>query len=375
MKTLHTIQAYRGLAALLVLLHHTNFIMGKYSLNTALTECFRFGHAGVEFFFVLSGFILYRTYLSNEDNSKDVKSFLINRFIRIYPLYWTITLVLLPLWIFRPSYGEAYHSEISSIFTSLFLIPSAHAPHIIVAWSLTHEVMFYLLFVILILNRKSGLMLMALILTLTLFFNLLTADPEFPEVFYLSNYNALFVFGIFTGLAIDRIDLSKPFNEMVLISLFVIGNLIFVFSGTLENIYGMEGKFLFAYGASSVMIVAGCCSPRINSAFERFNPLMQLGAASYSIYLVHIFIIEFLCKRLNLSFLSLLKNNDFKFLILVFSGLLSGIIIHLTYEKRLSVLLKAKFLCGIKKAGRQLKSDRICFEKSVISVSKRETLN
>lgn len=375
MKTLHAIQAYRGLAALLVLLHHTNFIMGKYSLNTAFTESFRFGHAGVEFFFVLSGFILYHAYLSDDQKQKGVKPFLINRFIRIYPLYWTITIALLPLWLFRPSYGEAYHREISSIVTSLFLIPSEHAPHIIVAWSLTHEVMFYLVFIFLILNRKSGLIIITLILGATLFFNAINPKPSFPEVFYLSNYNALFIFGIFTGVAIKRMDRPNPMTEKILGSLFLIGNILFVTSGILENIFEMEGRLIFAYGAASAMIVAGCCSSRINASFSRLTPLVHLGAASYSIYLVHIFTIEFLCKRLGYSFMSPLENNDSKFMTLVFSGLLSGIIVHLSYEKKLLMFLKAKLLCRSKLPDPQTGPEQIGFEKSVITLSKQETIN
>ena len=56
-----SIQVFRGLAALLVLLFHASLIVekSKYFDQTSIETIFHFGDAGVDFFFVLSGFIIY----------------------------------------------------------------------------------------------------------------------------------------------------------------------------------------------------------------------------------------------------------------------------------------------------------------------------
>ncbi|WP_051283820.1 acyltransferase family protein [Desulforegula conservatrix] len=343
MKTLHAIQAYRGFAAVLVVLHHTNFIMSKYSLETPLSQIFHFGHAGVEFFFVLSGFILYHTYC-NGNKSRDIKSFLKNRFIRIYPLYWTVTLVLLPVWLLRPSFGEPYHRNLSGIITSLLLMPQEHPPHVIVAWSLTHEILFYLFFSLIIMNKKTGLTVSGLIFTLTVFFNIFSNTPDFPSVFLLSKYNTLFLLGILTGLLTEKIKSGIRTNQADILrySAFFAGNALFIILGLLDNTSSLEGKYTWFFGIASAMIIIGSCSNGINSFLKKRQIALFVGSASYSIYLIHIFIIEFFCKRIKSTNMSELIPNDMTLLLLALSGVLGGSFLYVMFEKRVLAWMKTK---------------------------------
>jgi exopolysaccharide production protein ExoZ len=58
-----SIELSRGIAALIVVLFHTTGIMGldKYYAQKPVFDFWSFGHAGVDFFFVLSGFIIHYT--------------------------------------------------------------------------------------------------------------------------------------------------------------------------------------------------------------------------------------------------------------------------------------------------------------------------
>jgi len=53
------LQVFRGIAAMLVVYHHANQEVIELYGDNALRSLFDFGDAGVQFFFVLSGFIIY----------------------------------------------------------------------------------------------------------------------------------------------------------------------------------------------------------------------------------------------------------------------------------------------------------------------------
>jgi peptidoglycan/LPS O-acetylase OafA/YrhL len=82
-KRILVLDVFRALAALLVLLSHLD------------TVHFHFGKWGVEFFFTISGFVIFKTL----ENSKNSTEFLVKRFFRLYPTYW-VCLILTTLTIY-----------------------------------------------------------------------------------------------------------------------------------------------------------------------------------------------------------------------------------------------------------------------------------
>src|SRR6476646_9602345 len=112
-KKLEIIQACRGIAALLVVSFHvTEFSQQKLNQEFAL-GLFAFG---------------------------------VKRAIRVYPLYWIITLVLLPIYFLIPSFGKGYERDLGVIVKSLLLLPQENFPVLIVGWTLSYEIFFYCLF-------------------------------------------------------------------------------------------------------------------------------------------------------------------------------------------------------------------------------------
>src|SRR5436190_1288571 len=116
--TMATLQAGRALAALLVVLYHNGlyiFALDKYWGADPSRGLFNFGHAGVEFFFVLSGFIIF--YIHGKDLGVPSRffSFIRKRFIRIYPIYWLVLAAIIPVYFLVPSFGFDYHRRIDTI--------------------------------------------------------------------------------------------------------------------------------------------------------------------------------------------------------------------------------------------------------------------
>ena len=95
MKKIPQLDAVRGLAVLLVLLHNTNIYP---SLHLRLIS--DNGWMGVDLFFVLSGFLITGILLDAKQSESYFKNFYARRCLRIWPLYYSALLfmfVIVPL--------------------------------------------------------------------------------------------------------------------------------------------------------------------------------------------------------------------------------------------------------------------------------------
>jgi peptidoglycan/LPS O-acetylase OafA/YrhL len=148
MKKITQLDAVRGLAVLLVLLHNTNLYrpwhLGFISDN---------GWMGVDLFFALSGFLITGILLDTKQSVGYLKNFYARRCLRIWPLYFSALLfmfVIVP--VLRPSEAAAIFSSRSSpwwaypVFLQNFLvsIPTMATGLLGVTWSLAVEEQFYL---------------------------------------------------------------------------------------------------------------------------------------------------------------------------------------------------------------------------------------
>jgi peptidoglycan/LPS O-acetylase OafA/YrhL len=90
-----SIDGLRGIACLMVLCHHCYFHGGRYSYpiieifnnKISLSGVFFYGYSGVELFFVLSGFCLAYSMIKNPDRKVDWRQYFLNRIRRIYPAF------------------------------------------------------------------------------------------------------------------------------------------------------------------------------------------------------------------------------------------------------------------------------------------------
>lgn len=334
--SIQTLQAYRGFAALLVLLFHGNAIIGAYFGQTALTKFFAFGHAGVDFFFVLSGFIMMFVHHQDLGQPSRVTQFLNKRFVRIYPVYWIVTLLFLPIWLLVPSFGEDYHRELVPLIKSLILFPQDHFPHVAVGWSLIHEVLFYLFFAAIIWKKKLGLGLITVWMILCAVGTLAFEDLPSPFATLVSQYNILFLIGMGSYLIWKRLS---P-QGIVTIAAFALGNLLFVAFGIWENAVDNRIQFTLFYGLASGLILLGCRSEFVENIFRRLRPLCFLGDASYSVYLIHYFALSVACKIAAQLPLSTASHLQITYLGISAFALFAGIVFYVIVEQPLMKLLK-----------------------------------
>lgn len=88
----------RFFAALFVVMFHSGsgFITAQPHVPGIIKSVLLNGYTGVTFFFVLSGFILHHTYRGKLNGGESIKRFAVARFARIYPVYLITVLVMFP---------------------------------------------------------------------------------------------------------------------------------------------------------------------------------------------------------------------------------------------------------------------------------------
>src|SRR6185503_7562101 len=92
-RKLNSLQAGRGMAALMVVLYHA-YIKYGFGGSGFTGHIFSLGFAGVDFFFVLSGFIIAYTSYPFIGNKEKTIFFIRKRFLRVYPIYWVYLVVV-----------------------------------------------------------------------------------------------------------------------------------------------------------------------------------------------------------------------------------------------------------------------------------------
>lgn len=83
---------------------------------------------GVDFFFVLSGFLITYIYSGKSERPGEAFAFLQKRLLRIYPLLWFFTILSLPFYFFLRGFGSDIERDPVVIVKSVFLIPMPHQP-------------------------------------------------------------------------------------------------------------------------------------------------------------------------------------------------------------------------------------------------------
>ncbi len=139
------LQMLRGLAATLVVLFHLQGASAGEGHDPGILRWFQGGEVGVDVFFVLSGFVIFHAAQGRQD--RGAGWFLRQRFWRIVPPYWAalaLTLAALAaLGVMRGDWGDWPSSW--RIALSVLLLPLPEQV-MAVAWTLTVEGLFYLLF-------------------------------------------------------------------------------------------------------------------------------------------------------------------------------------------------------------------------------------
>ena len=140
---LRSFQVARAIAAIGVVCIHADMAL-KYVEGSSvhLPPMLRFGYAGVDVFFIISGFIISMAL----GHSPSAWNFVWRRVIRIVPIYWLTT----ALWLVMLKVSHRSIPAPADLVASFLILPLQQFPALAVGWSLEHEILFYALVAVLL---------------------------------------------------------------------------------------------------------------------------------------------------------------------------------------------------------------------------------
>lgn len=293
--TLKNIQALRGIAVLLVLALHVFATERKYSEDQVLPAWLQVGAAGVDVFFVISGFIMVMVTRDWPRGWPAARRFLWLRSSRIYPLYWLVTAAVLAIAQLFPGIATSLASDPVFVLKSFLLYPQENLPLLMVGWTLVHEMFFYLVFSVFLLLPARALPWLLIGWAVLTELAHRTLPYTTPEFFIASHPLTLeFISGALLALVYQR--LRVPLPGLLVVAGLVAMPLVWLgwAAGHVDPLPVGEDRVLY-FLPPSLLLVLGCLGLERQG---RVLPdwLVRMGDASYSIYLTHVLILSAACK-------------------------------------------------------------------------------
>ena len=292
-----SIQALRGIAVIGVVVFHSLSIEQKYSGgDLLLPEFLRLGQSGVDLFFVISGFIMVNVTTGRFARSGEVMRFLWGRLTRIYPTYWFYFFLTAAIFLIKPNWVNSSQGHQVQFISSFLLLPGNQLPLVMVAWSLIHELWFYLVFAIL-LNFHERLLLPSLFLwgVLVTIINLLFDITDFSVGVHivLHPYSLEFVIGALVAIFISkkRVPETSARSAVLIIALFLSVGIPIVYAFDVleqESIILRVGVMGTLYG----LLVFSIVTLEKSSKLTVPKSLQFIGDISYTVYLSHLLILS-----------------------------------------------------------------------------------
>jgi peptidoglycan/LPS O-acetylase OafA/YrhL len=285
--TFASIQTFRAIAANSVVLAHLATIETKYAHGFGLLPPWvNFaGWSGVHFFFVISGFVMLIA------DRSSWSGFLSARLIRIFPVYWIYTSLVLAVFLIAPGIVNSSYTHAPSILKSYLLWPQDVDPLLSVGWTLIHEMYFYLvLTALLALAVPLRFALVGWALIIAAGFYLIPSQPPGAISVLFSPLTMEFILGAAIGLLI-RSGFSSFARSTLAIgaALCILGAVCYVRLGIA---YDDVPTSIMLLGLPFIFIVYGAAALELRGGWHRPAVLERLGDASYSTYLGHVLVLS-----------------------------------------------------------------------------------
>lgn len=286
-RQLISIQVLRAVAALGVLIAHFWPEFEQFGHPNPFPN-FAAGGAGVDLFFVISGFIMVYTSESFFAQPGGSMQFMLRRLARIVPLYWAVSGAwLLFLLILRNGHIALEDLSWSSIAATFLFLPyprpsGINVPVVGVGWTLNFEMFFYLCFAfaVALRRRRAVISVAALFGAIIAISHFVRPGPFNPLSFLADPIIFEFVYGMLIALAF-RAGVRIPLGFTVALLTLSAGTFLYTVA------YGFQPRWLMWGGAAACVVGALTLSAPVARPNLLLRGLAIVGDASYALYLTH----------------------------------------------------------------------------------------
>jgi peptidoglycan/LPS O-acetylase OafA/YrhL len=291
---IETVQLLRAVAVIVVMLSHAGHELSTIFSGSGRSfhDPFLFGNFGVDLFFVISGFIMVHTAWNEFARPGAAGDFMIRRLIRILPLYWSATTLMILVVIAIPGVVHTATSDIGQWVASYLFVPYAREgdglirPVLGLGWSLEYEMFFYFIFAIsLILPRLYGLAFAGLALPVTVIIAAGFGDTTIGR--FLSHPVMLeFVAGLVLGVMYRTgIRITRAAGVVLAVAAVIMIYATPAFGPEVDAMRHIH------YGIPSMLLVSAAAISQEDALAGVFRPGALVGEISYSAYLTHPFLV------------------------------------------------------------------------------------
>ena len=337
---LWSLQYLRALAAILVAIGHAVQIIPIYGRGNIVRDL-PIGGAGVDIFFVISGFIMCHIHASRPTSGW---AFFKRRLARVGPAYWIVTLATSAAILLVPALFRTSTVDLPLFLASMAFLAWPHPmlgeamPVFLIGWTLNYEFFFYTLFALSIFILPARPWLGVIWVFALCWVAGLVFEPDQPVArFYLHPLTAEFAAGMLIWLAFRKGVLRSPILGVMCI---LIGMASLIWVNFHIPVGRLDSARIVYWGLPAFFLVIGAvCMDAAGKTPQ--SPLWRLlGDASYAIYLIHYLVlglVRFLWGQFAL------KNLFSDILLILFAvglSLVASIGFYLLIEKPASARLR-----------------------------------
>lgn len=339
---LPSLDAGRFVAALLVVMFHTSFTVMNFGGRAPFDLALRGGHAGVEYFFVLSGFIIYYAHRRDLSLPITIPGYVRKRATRILPMLWLILIVWGALRIALAGATTRGTTSWSDLLLDMLLLPHAGPMVLGVTWTLQRELIFYFLFATALFNRRIGVIVLAgwqLSVAIATVLRL-PSGPWALAVF--DAHNLGFGAGLLIGIYGTRLRIKRPLLLAALGAILFTTLLILEWriGGVASSDFRPLGRWIspILYTGAAGICLLGLVlhDQRGTSRIPSF--VATLGGASYVLYLVHPPVLSLLIRATGRFHMA----PELQLFVLVAGSVVVAVALHLWVEKPILRALRPK---------------------------------
>ena len=289
------LESLRGIAAISVAIFHFNH-------NSHIEFLFENSGLMVDFFFVLSGFVISMNYLDRINSTRDLLLFQKKRFLRLYPLHFLmlfIFLVIELLKLYLITYTNIHFKSpvfekntVDALIANIFLLHNFIIPYLSFngpSWSISAEFITYLTFAsFVILTKKHVVLRNILFIKIIIFSGYFLLELPIQVEGRMGPIRCLFAF--YLG-SLAQIIYSNYFSKIQINS--SIPSTILLLFCILSVYFSSDYKYLEISRLIPLLFTLSIISLMITSTKSKIfivlsnRALVYLGSISYGIYMIH----------------------------------------------------------------------------------------